>query len=116
MAAQPLERALESLQQAVDDRVGLGVGARRVRAEQQLVGEEVIAFVIHEDEGGEDLHGDFPDGFHAELFVFEYLETDDVVLSKKRRRATCRGEIETAVLVIGVGDLLGAVSFGEHDH
>lgn len=30
-------------------------------------GEEVVAFVVDEDEGGEVFDGDFPDGFHAEF-------------------------------------------------
>lgn len=36
-------------------------------------GEEVVAFVVDEDEGGEILDFDFPDGFHSELGVFEEL-------------------------------------------
>lgn len=29
--------------------------------------EEVVALVVHQDEGGEVLHGDLPYGFHAQF-------------------------------------------------
>ncbi len=35
------------------------------------LGEEVVAFVVYEDECGEVFDLDFPDGFHAEFGVFE---------------------------------------------
>ena len=42
--------------------------------------EEVVALVVYEDEGGEVFHGDFPDGFHAQLGVFHALDRFDGAL------------------------------------
>ena len=36
--------------------------------------EEVVALVVYEDESGEVLDGDLPDGFHAEFGVFDALD------------------------------------------
>ena len=49
----------------------LRMGLFADRAGAELL-EEVVAFVVHEDEGGEILDGDFPDGFHS-----EFREGDD---------------------------------------
>ena len=49
-------------------------------ADAAYVEEEVVAFIIHEDESGEVFHFDAPDGFHAKFGVFEYLDFFDMVL------------------------------------
>lgn len=41
--------------------------------------EEVVAFVIDEDEGREILHADFPNGLHTEFRVFKDFEFLDVI-------------------------------------
>ena len=74
--------------------------------------EEVVAFVIDEDEGGEILDGDFPDGFHAEFGVGDYLLRADVILRQQSGGATGGTEIEAAEFFAGIGDLLGTVAFG----
>ena len=45
---------------------------------------EVIALIVDDDEGGEILDFNFPDRFHAELFVFNDFNFGDAVL-----RQTC---------------------------
>ena len=39
--------------------------------------EEVVAFVIDEDEGWEIFYADFPDGFHAKLWIFQNFDFFD---------------------------------------
>lgn len=79
-------------------------------------GEEVVAFVVDEDEGGEVFDGDFPNGFHAEFGEGDDFLGADVVLGEECGGAAGGAEVEAAVFFAGVGDLLGSVSFGEHDH
>ena len=35
--------------------------------------EEIVALVVDQNEGGEVYHFDFPNGFHAQLFIFNEL-------------------------------------------
>lgn len=78
--------------------------------------EEVIPFIINEDEGWEIFDFNLPDRFHAELGeVYDFLRLD-VFLGQEGSWATCGSKIEAAVLVAGVGDHLGAVAFRQHDH
>ena len=42
--------------------------------------EEVVALVIHQDKGGEVLHGDFPDGLHTQFGIFHALDALDAAL------------------------------------
>ena len=46
----------------------------------QSIGEEIIAFVVHDDERGEVADLDSPDRFHAELWKINNLDFGDVVL------------------------------------
>ena len=78
--------------------------------------EEVVPFVIDEDEGGEVFHLDLPDGFHAEFREVENLDGLDMVLGEDRCRAAHGAEVEASVFLTRVGDDLGAVAFGKHDH
>src|SRR4051812_17225474 len=66
--------------------------------------EEIVALVIDEDEGGEILDGDFPDGSHAEFGKCDDLLRPDVILGEKRRRATRGAEVEATVFLAGIGD------------
>ena len=47
---------------------------------------EVIALIVDDDEGGEILDFNFPDRFHAELFVFNDFNFGDAVLRQTGRR------------------------------
>ena len=42
--------------------------------------EEVVALVIHEDEGGEVLNGNLPDSFHAKFGILHTLDALDGAL------------------------------------
>src|SRR6478735_6984774 len=79
-------------------------------------GEEVVALVVDHDEGREVLDLDLPDRLHAQLGVLEHLDAPDAVLGQPRSRATDRAEVEPAVGLAPVGDLLAAVALGEHHH
>ena len=68
--------------------------------------EEVVALVIDEDECGEVLDGDLPDGFHAELGIFDTFDGLDAALREHCSYAADGAEVEAAVLLAGVGDLL----------
>ena len=50
--------------------------------------EEVVAFVVDEDESGEVFHFDFPDGFHAEFREIDDFLALDVFLGEKGGGAT----------------------------
>src|SRR3954454_4322824 len=80
------------------------------------VGEEVVALVVDDDEGGEVLDLDLPDRLHAELGVLDDLDLADAVLREARRGAADRAEIEAAVLLAGLAHLFRAVALGEHHH
>lgn len=49
--------------------------------------EEVVAFVVHQDEGGEVFDGDFPHGFHAHFWEGDDFLRLDVILRKQGSRA-----------------------------
>ena len=80
------------------------------------LGEEVVALVVDEDEGGEVFHFNLPDGFHAEFGVLEEFHFLDGVLGENGCGAADRAEVEAAVALAGVGDLLRAVALGNHNH
>ena len=68
--------------------------------------EEVVALVVHQDEGREIFYFDFPDSLHAEFGIFYALDGLDVVLGEDSRRATNRTEVETTILLTSIGDLV----------
>ena len=78
--------------------------------------EEVVALVIDEDERREVLHADLPDGFHSEVWIFNALDALDALVGEDSRRAADRAEVESTVLLAGIGDDLGTVALGDHDH
>ena len=61
------------------------------------VGEEVVALVVDDDEGGEVLDLDLPDRLHAELGVLEHLDLADAVLGQAGGGAADGAEVEAAV-------------------
>ena len=77
--------------------------------------EEVVALVVDEDEGREVLDLDLVDCLHAELRILDELHLLDVLLGEDGGGAADRAEVEAAVLLAGVGDLLRPVALGEHD-
>lgn len=78
--------------------------------------EEVVPLVIDQDERGEVFDLDLPDGFHAEFGELDDFDFLDVLFGQNGRRAADAAEVEAAVLFAGVGDLLAAIAFGDHDH
>ena len=62
--------------------------------------EEIVALVIDEDEGGEVLDADLPDGLHAQLGVFHALDAADAALGEDGGHATDGAEVEAAVLAL----------------
>src|SRR3954453_405318 len=82
----------------------------------QGVGEEVVALVVDDDEGGKTPPLDPPDRFHAELGVLQHLDLADAVLRKPCGRPPDRAEVEAAVRLAGRDDGCRAVSFRDHHH
>ena len=80
------------------------------------VGEEVVAFVIDDDDGGEIDDFDFADGFHAEFFKVDDFNGFNIFFREEGGGPADRSEVETAVFAAGFGYVGGAVAFGEHDH
>ena len=76
--------------------------------------EEVVALVIDEDEGGEVLDLDLPDGLHAEFGILHALDALDAALGEHGSDAADGAEIETAMLLAGLGDDIAAVALGNH--
>jgi hypothetical protein len=56
--------------------------------------EEIVAFVVDDDEGRKIDHFDAPDRLHAEFGIFHALDLLDAVLSEIGRRAVGESEIK----------------------
>ena len=78
--------------------------------------EEVVAFIVDKDECREVDNFDFPNGFHTEFGIFYELYALDVVLSQDSCRTAYATEIESAVTMASVSDLLRAVALSDHNH
>ena len=76
--------------------------------------EEVVALVIHEDEGREVLNGNFPDSLHTKLWVLYALDALDAALRENGGNTTDGTEVEAAVLLAGIGNYLATVTLGNH--
>lgn len=68
--------------------------------------EEIVTLVVNEDECREVLNADFPDGLHAQFRIFNAFDALDVVLSKNSCRTTNATQVETAMFLASVGNLL----------
>src|SRR5262249_61455292 len=79
---------------------------------QVQVLEEVVAFVVDDDEGREIDHFDAPDRFHAEFGIFDAFDLLDAMFRKIGRGAADRGEIEAAVLFASLAHRRRAIAFG----
>ena len=66
--------------------------------------EKVVALVIDHDECGEVLNLDLPHRLHTQLGVFQDFNFGDAVLGQSSGRSTNRTQIETTVLLAGIGD------------
>ena len=80
------------------------------------IGKEIIALVVHEDEGRKVLHLNAPDGFHAEFGIFKLLNLLDVFLGEDRGRSADAAQIKAAMFLAGLGYLRAAIALGQHDH
>ena len=78
--------------------------------------EEIVALVVHQNEGGEVLHLNLPDGFHAQFRVFQQFHLPDVILGQDGGGTADGTQVKAAVLLAGVRHLLAAVALGDHDH
>ena len=78
--------------------------------------EEVVTFVIDQDKRREIFYFDFPDSFHTQLRISDALQMLDALLRQYRRRTADATEVEAAVFMSRVGNLLTAVTFRQHDH
>ena len=79
-------------------------------------GEEVVALVIYEDEGGEIFNFDFPDGFHAEFGIFEQLDFLDGVLREHCDRSAYRAKVDASMPVACVCHMLGQFTLRYRHH
>src|SRR5688572_11561176 len=95
-------------------RVGRLILRRQTRAAS--VHEEVVSFVVHENEGREVLYFDFPNRFHSQLGILQHLDLLDVLLRQDRGGTADTAEVKPAVLLTRIRDLSAAISFREHDH
>ena len=68
--------------------------------------EEVITFVVDDDEGGEILNFDLPHRFHAEFWILKDFDGTDAILSESGGGSTDRSKVETSVPLARVGDYL----------
>src|SRR5215831_14996607 len=91
-------------------------GGGFIASPQIQVLEEVVAFVVDDDEGGKIDHFDTPNRFHAELGIFDAFDFLDAMFRKIGRRAANGGEIETAVLFASLPHRRRAVAFGQRHH
>src|SRR3954468_9206058 len=87
-------------------------GRRWAPSPQIQLLEEVVAFVIDDDEGREILDLDAPDRFHAEFGIFHHLDLLDAVLSEVRRSTANRAEVKAAMLFTGLAHGDCAVALG----
>src|SRR3954452_18441555 len=76
--------------------------------------EEVVAFVVDDDERGKVADLDLPDRFHSELRILEHLDLGDAVLRESRRGTADRTEIEAPVFLARIGHRARAIAFREH--
>src|SRR5438105_3179224 len=91
--------------------ISIAVSVSRARSDSVVIrsvmcvqsGEEVVALVVDDDEGREVDDLDLPHCLHAELGILVHLDLLDAVLREARGRAADRAEVESAVLLAGLG-------------
>lgn len=75
---------------------------------------EVVSLVVNQYESGEVLNGNLPDGFHTQFGILNAFDARYAALRQHCRHAADGSQIETAVLLAGVGNGLRTVSLGNH--
>jgi hypothetical protein len=68
--------------------------------------------VVDDDEGGDVLDFDLPDGLHTEFSKLQDFDFFDAVLGKSRRRTTDGPEVEAAVLFASFSHRATAIALG----
>ena len=74
------------------------------------IGEEVVAFIIHDDECRKVLDIYLAYRFHAEFRKIDHLHALDALLGQNGGRSANRAEVETAMFPTCVGNLLRTVA------
>lgn len=77
--------------------------------------EEVIAFVIHQDECREVDDVDFVNSFHTELRILNALNAADGLSRQVGSNTADGAEIEAAVFLAGFGNDVCTVALSDHD-
>src|SRR5687767_4055970 len=97
------------------DRAATPPGQEGRWSRRLLQREEVIPFVVDDDEGRKVLNLNLPDRFHAEVFILDDLDLLDTVLRKIRRGAADGPQIKTTIRLTGRTHVATAVPLGQHD-
>ena len=61
------------------------------------LGEEIVALIVYEDEGGEVLNPNFPNSFHTNLGEFHTFDALDRIQRKYGSRSADASQIETEI-------------------
>src|SRR5687767_5116999 len=88
----------------------------RDRASGGRLLEEIVTFVVDQDECREIVYLDLPDRFHPKLRKFHYLDALDVFFRQDRRGTPDAPEIKATMLFARGGHLRSSVAFRDHDH
>jgi hypothetical protein len=76
---------------------------------------EIIALIINDDKSWKILYFNFPDCFHAQLWVLEYLDFADAVLCEDGGGASDAAQVESPVGFARFGYLGTAVALSQGD-
>ena len=73
--------------------------------------EEIVALVVHQQECGEILDINLTDSLHAQFREIDHFDRLDAILGQHSGRTADRTEVETAMLLAGIGYGLRTVTF-----
>src|ERR1700728_3602522 len=79
------------------------------------LGEEIVAFVVDDDESGEVPDFDLPHRLHAKFWVFQHVNLGNAVLRAPGGGAADRAEVEAAVTLARLRDGRRTVPLGKHN-
>lgn len=74
-------------------------------------GKKIVAFIVDDNKSREIFHPDLTYGFHTQFFEINHLYRLNAVFSQNSCRATDRTQIETSVLLTGIGNGFRTVAF-----
>src|SRR5277367_1582541 len=77
--------------------------------------EEIVAFVVDDDESGEVPDFDLPHRLHAKFGVFQHVNLGNAVLREPGGGAADRAEVEATVALAGLGHGRGPISLRQHN-